>query len=102
MVVYNVTVSIEKSVVEEWKKWMKDEHIPDVLATGLFSSARFLKMLSEVEGNPGETYAIQYNCESMDHLTLYQEKYAAVLQKDHSDRFGGKYHAFRTVLEDVD
>ena len=41
MILYNVTVKILPEVAEEWEKWMKAEHIPEVMATGLFQWARF-------------------------------------------------------------
>ena len=37
MYIYNVTVSIEKSLADEWLTWMKTIHIPEVLATGYFN-----------------------------------------------------------------
>ena len=36
MIVYNVTVNIDADVQERWIEWMKEVHIPDVMATGLF------------------------------------------------------------------
>jgi hypothetical protein len=33
MIVYNVTVNIDGAVEQEWLKWMKEVHIPEVLAT---------------------------------------------------------------------
>ena len=34
MYIYNVTTNIDESVHDEWLHWMKEIHIPDVLATG--------------------------------------------------------------------
>ncbi len=36
MIIYNVTVNVEKEVEEVWVNWMKETHIPEILATGLF------------------------------------------------------------------
>ena len=36
MILYNVTISIDTSVEEDWLQWMKEIHIPDVMNTGLF------------------------------------------------------------------
>lgn len=35
MIIYNVTVNIEHNVHDEWLKFMKDEHIPDVMKNKL-------------------------------------------------------------------
>ena len=47
------------------------------------------------------TYAIQYTCENIDKLNEYQEKYAPNLQEKHTNRYRGKFGAFRTLLEIV-
>jgi hypothetical protein len=97
MYIYNVTVNIEDSVHQDWLEWMKKNHIPDVLNTGMFKSCRFCRVMVEEES--GTTYAIQYLVKDLETLTLYQEMYAPNLQKEHQDRYGGKFVAFRTVLE---
>ena len=69
MIIYNVTINIADSVHSEWLKWMKD-HIPQVLATGLFSKALFTKVLVE-EGMGGTTYSVQYHAYSKSALVRY-------------------------------
>ena len=101
MIVYNVTVNVEQEVEEEWRTWMKDIHIPEVMATGMFTDNRFLRLLNEVEGNTGTTYAIQYTCPSPQELQDYLEKFAPELQKKHTDKYEGKFVAFRTFLEEI-
>ena len=64
MIIYNVTVNIEDDVHDEWLAWMKQNHIPDVLATGKFTDARICKLL--VDEQQGTTYTVQYTCDSMD------------------------------------
>ena len=36
MIVYNVTVNIDKNIVDDWLTWMKEIHIPEVMKTGFF------------------------------------------------------------------
>lgn len=99
MIIYNVTVNIEDSVHDDWKKWMIEKHIPDVMETGMFKEYRFSKVLAEIEGGTGTNYSIQYLCESIEKLQEYQEKFAAGLQREHTDRYKDKFVAFRTLLE---
>lgn len=99
MIIYNVTISIDENVAEEWLKWMKEVHIPDVMNTGYFTANRILRVHAEEEG--GKTYSIQYECKTMQQLNDYQEKEAPRLQKDHTDKYDGKFAAFRTLLEIV-
>jgi len=98
MIIYNVTVNIEESVQQEWLAWMKKTHIPEVINTGMFVSAKMSKVLVE-EQMGGITYSIQYSCESKAKLDEYQEKFAPQLQQEHTKKFQGKFVAFRTLLE---
>ncbi len=95
-VIYNVTVSVDEDASQDWLDWMQNTHIPDVMKTGLFLESRISKVLGHEEG--GKTYAIQYLCPDMDTYYLYQEKFAPVLQEDHTKKFGSKTVAFRTLL----
>jgi len=98
MIIYNVTVNIEESVEQEWLQWMKDTHIPDVMKTGMFLSSKMTLVLVE-EQMGGKTYSIQYTCKSKETLDEYEQNYAPALQKDHNDKYQGKFVAFRTLLE---
>lgn len=97
MIIYNVTVSIDESIHQDWLKWMKEIHIPEVMETGFFLENKVCRLMVDDE----ITYAIQYTCENIDKLNEYQEKYAPKLQEKHTNRYRGKFGAFRTLLEIV-
>jgi hypothetical protein len=97
MIIYNVTVNIDYDVHDEWLNWMQAHHIPDVMRTGLFLEAKISKILAEEEG--GKSYAIQYLCESMEVYETYRDQFAPALQKMHTEKFAGKFVAFRTLLK---
>lgn len=96
MILYNVTISIDEHVHEEWVDWMRTIHIPEVMATGCFSESRLLRVHGEEEG--GMTYAISYLCPSQELMEHYQSVFAPALQEEHSKRFAGRFAAFRTYL----
>lgn len=96
MIIYNVTVNVEKAIHREWLQWMKETHIPDVMNTGLFQHSRLLEVM--VEEEQGVTYSIQYEVRDLETLKLYEEVYAPRLQAEHQRRFGDKAVAFRTIL----
>ncbi len=100
MILYNVTISVDSRIAEEWLTWMKHTHISEVMATGLFSSYQIYKVLLQKEDEL--TYTVQYFVDSMSNLQQYQAKYAQELQAKHKLKFGNKVVAFRTVLEAVD
>ena len=97
MIIYNVTINVETSIEKEWLVWMKDEHIPEMFATGKFTKALMTKVLVEEEMG-GVTYSIQYTCSSKEVLESYYKNDAALLRSK-SSRFEGKFVAFRTELE---
>ena len=99
MIIYNVTINIDNDVREEWLQWMKEKHIPEVLETGLFIENKIFRVL--VEEEEGTTYSIQYYCNTMEDYHTYRDQHAPRFQKDHTDRYSGKFVAFRTLLEKV-
>lgn len=99
MIIYNVTVTVDKDIEQEWLRWMKAVHIPDVMKTKLFIDNKVCKVLDD---NPtGSSYAIQYSSNSLDDIINYQNNFSKALQADHTKRYQGKFAAFRTLLEVV-
>lgn len=100
MILYNVTVNVDRSVATEWLQWMKEVHIPEVMATGLFDHYRLMKLHNEVEGE-GDTFAIMYYLPSLDHYNTYELNHASALREKHTARYKDKFVAFRSLLEEV-
>lgn len=101
MIIYNVTVNVEEDIHDEWIEWMKTKHIPDVMNTGCFKTYRMFRLITRQQGETGITYAIQYEADSWDDYDRYRLQYAPALQKEHAEKFEGKFYAFRTLLETV-
>lgn len=99
MILYNVTVSIDYDIHQNWLKWMKEVHIPNVLATGLFIENKIAKIHAEEEG--GVSYSIQYLLKSWDNYHNYIDNFSLELQKEYHTKYGNKSVAFRTILEIV-
>jgi len=97
MYIYNVTMNIEESIQKNWLSWMKEVHIPEMLATGKFSKALMTKVLVEEEMG-GITYSIQYTTDSKEMLQKYYDEDAERLRKKVMELFAGKFVAFRTEL----
>ena len=100
MYIYNVTINIEAAVHDKWLQWMKETHIPDMLATGKFTAAKMCKVLVEEEMG-GTTYSVQYTTDSKDTLERYYNEDANRLREDIMKLFAGQFVAFRTELEIV-
>ncbi len=100
MILYNVTVSIDEAVHEEWLNWMRTSHIPDVLKSGCFLESKLSRINGEEEG--GVTYSIMYLSPSQEKYDEYQANHAPRLQKEHTEKYQGKFAAFRTILNVVE
>jgi gamma-glutamylcyclotransferase (GGCT)/AIG2-like uncharacterized protein YtfP len=98
MIIYNVTVNIDEDVHAEWLSWMQEQHIPDMLATGKFLSAKMSRLLVEEEMG-GMSYSIQYTLKTKEHLEQYYKDDADALRKDALRRFANKFVAFRTEMQ---
>ena len=98
MIIYNVTINIHESVHNQWLSWMQTKHIPEILATGKFSSARIVKVLIEEEMG-GTTYSVQYTTDSKATLQKYYDEDAPAFREEGLQLFGDKMLAFRTELE---
>jgi hypothetical protein len=98
MIIYNVTTNIHESVHDQWLAWMQEKHIPEILATGKFSSARLVKVLIEEEMG-GTTYSVQFVTDSKETLEKYYREDAPALRQEALELFADKMLSFRTELE---
>ncbi|MBC5775792.1 DUF4286 family protein [Pontibacter sp. KCTC 32443] len=101
MILYNVTVSIDNTVADEWLQWMKEVHIPEVMGTGYFLANQICRVMGDDEASGGTTYAVQYTCRSVEDLQEYQREHSPALQQKVNERYAGRYASFRTMLEVV-
>jgi len=99
MYIYNVTINIQEDIHEKWLEWMKNEHIPEMMATGKFTKALMSRVMVEEEMG-GITYSVQYTTKNREMLQKYKEEDAARL-KTKTKPFEGLFVAFRTELEIV-
>lgn len=99
MIVYRVTVTIQKEIEDSWLKYMKDEHIKDVMNTGYFSEWKLQKQILPKDSAADATYVIEYYALSFQQYQSYAEKEATRLQNEHSLKFSGKFTASRTLFE---
>ena len=100
MIVYNITLKVDPPIEKEWVKWLKEEHIPEVMATKLFIEYKFYKLLEQDE-TEGITYVVQYFSSTAAHLDEYLNKYAPALREKSISKWGNKFIAFRTKMEVV-
>ena len=100
MIVYNITIKILPVIETEWLLWQKQQHIPEVMASGQFYEYKFYRLLEQTEPD-GITYVIQYFASSIDHYNTYVNEFAPALRRKALAKWGNQFIAFRTVLQVV-
>ena len=77
---------------------MQHKHIPEMLATGKFSSAKMVRVIIEEEMG-GTTYSVQYTTDCRETLQKYYQEDAPALREEGIKLFEDKMLSFRTELE---
>jgi hypothetical protein len=98
MIIYNVTIKVTPDISEEYLHWLQNEHLSEMMQTGLFSNYTICRLL-EPEDPDGVTYVVQYHCDSMDSYHRYVNEHSTRMRQKGLDKFGNKMVAFRTIME---
>ena len=98
MIIYNVTINIQEEIHDRWLLWMNDVHIPEIMATGKFISARLVRVHVDQEME-GLTFAAQYLTKDSETLQKYYAEDAPRLRENGLKLWADKALYFRTELE---
>lgn len=90
--VYEVTAVVELEMSEGWERYMREQHIPDVLATGCFSRASLARA-------SGGRYLIRYHLASRADLDRYLAQAAPALRAEFTARYPGGVALTRETWE---
>ena len=101
MIIYNVTIKVDKEIATEWLNWMQQIHIPDVMNTGCFTSYRISSLLTNDDEDDSPTFIIQYNCASVEVFDKYEKNFATQLRHDVDKKFKDRFVAFRTLMKEI-
>jgi hypothetical protein len=100
MYVYNVTVKVGQEIAGDWINWLREEHIPDVMGTGCFEQAKVFRLM-EVDDTEGPTYVVQYRVTREEDYQHYLEKYAPDMRKRSYEKWGDRFIAFRSFMQEL-
>ncbi|MBS1511116.1 MAG: DUF4286 family protein [Bacteroidetes bacterium] len=98
MIIYNVTTKVTPAIQAAWLQWMKEEHIPEIIATGCFTAATIAQLL-EVDDSDGSTYTVQYMAESKALYNVYIEMFATAMRNKVFEKWGDQFIAFRSLMQ---
>jgi len=100
MIIYSVTMSLEREIEQDWLSWMLETHLPEVMQTGYFLDYRFHKILEPIVDPERINYNVLYRLTSLSELDAYRKTLAPALQEKTQQRFGEQALAIRSVLEE--
>lgn len=100
MIIYNVTVKVEAEIAEPYLNWLKEDHIPKIMATGCFTEYRICRMLDLDEGD-GPTLVVQYHAPARESYETYLRDHAPRLREEAFERWGNRFLAYRSLMEFV-
>lgn len=98
MIIYNVTTKVATDREFQWLQWMRESHIPAVMATELFRDYRMSRLL-EQDDTEGPTYVVQYFADSLEQYQIFSERHQQGLRQSAYAIFGDRFIAFTTVME---
>lgn len=98
MIIYNVTINLQEQIHDQWLLWMNNEHIPEVMATGKFLSARLVRVHVD-QPIEGIAFAAQYLCKDQQTLQRYYAEDAPKMREKGLRLWGEQALYFRTELE---
>jgi len=75
MIIYEITAIVEPHLIGDYEKYMREQHIPDLLATGYFAAA----FLTKAESG---RYRVQYHAHDRNALDNYLQTEADRLRAD--------------------
>jgi hypothetical protein len=98
MFAYNVSIKLESAIADEWLRWMREEHVHEVLATGCFYDYKLFRLVADDE-NEDPTFVVQYFCNKKTDYQRYVKEFAPLLQRKGIEKFGQRFTAFRSLME---
>ncbi|HWD86483.1 MAG TPA: DUF4286 family protein [Mucilaginibacter sp.] len=100
MLIYNETFIIDDAIVDDWLRWIRDNHIPSVLGTGSFDGYKLYTVLDSP--NEGITYCLQFQTTSVERYSDFYYKQMEAIHAAHNVRFEERFALFHTLMEGVD
>lgn len=97
MIRYIVRVWVEAAHEDAWSAYMRDEHLPEVFATGCFDEMAMARR-AEADTNGEVAFEMSYLTDST-RFGRYNCEFGPALKADHVERFGAVTRAEREVMD---
>jgi hypothetical protein len=100
MFVYNITTKVNRDIINDWLKWQKEENIPEMMSSELFTGYKFFQLL-EQDDSEGATYVVQFFSETEENYKRYIDEFAPRLRENTFKKWGDQFVAFRSLMRVV-
>jgi hypothetical protein len=100
MFIYNITVKVSNSIADQWMKWQREEHIPEIMSTNLFYQYKIFRLLDQADTD-GPTFVIQYYTDERKSYNQYIKDHAPTIREKAFVKWGKGFIAFRSLLQAV-
>lgn len=100
MIIYNNTIKVHPAIEPAWLQWQKEEHIPEIMRSGLFSDYKIYRLL-EQDDSDGNTYVIQFTAPGLVHYRRYLDEFAPALTAKAFQKWGDQFITFKTIMQVV-
>lgn len=98
MIVYEVSLQVDRDIVAEYLHWLHD-HIAQIVALPGFLGAQLFETRDDAPDSARCGYVVAYRLTDQAALQRYFDEFAPALRADGQARFGGRFSATRRVLE---
>lgn len=92
MIIYEITATVSDELIEVYEKYMRETHIPDLIATGYFGKAYFTR-------SGKNRYRVQYHAHDQNALEDYLQNDAPSLREHFNSHFPQKIELSRENWE---
>ena len=100
MIIYNITINIDKTVHEEAIHWLKQTHVKRIMNDKIADNCHILQVMN-ISEEEGHTYCLHYELKDKESLVENLSDIEDKLLNDLSILFGEKVLTFSTLLEKI-
>lgn len=100
MILYNITFNVELDIVEDFKKYLQEHHIPTLKSAGNILEHKFYKLLN-VDESEAMTMTLQYFLKDLGTYNMHLAVKDMELKREIYNRYGQKVLYFCSVLEKI-
>ncbi len=101
MLIFNTTFLVSDKMHGSWLKWLREQHIPFMLESEMFSKPQVAKVIT-AEDEDGTSYSVQFHIHDLQSLENWHVQHATEFQSNFNTKFGTEVIFFATILEIVE